>query len=69
MICKHLPREHLVPLPTPLEAAPRLSKLLGVEVFVKREDLAGLCAGGNKACLMEFAIGALRKQGGYTPCC
>jgi len=63
MICAGLPRERLVHLPTPLEAAPRLSDALGVEVLVKREDLAGLCEGGNKARLMEFAIGALREQG------
>ncbi len=66
MICAALPRERFVHLPTPLEAAPRLSAALGVEVLVKREDLAGLCAGGNKARLLEFAIGAVREQGADT---
>lgn len=63
MICDKLPRTRLVHLPTPLEHAQRLSDKLGVEMFVKREDLAGLCAGGNKARLMEFVIGALQAKG------
>jgi D-cysteine desulfhydrase len=35
--------------PTPLDAAPRLSETLGLEVLVKRDDLTGLALGGNKA--------------------
>jgi 1-aminocyclopropane-1-carboxylate deaminase/D-cysteine desulfhydrase-like pyridoxal-dependent ACC family enzyme len=50
-------------LPTPLEPAPRLSDALGINLLIKREDLAGLCAGGNKARLMEFALGALQAAG------
>ena len=63
MICQDRPRVRFVHLPTPLEAAPLLSQALGVELLVKREDLAGLCVGGNKARLLEFAIGALRDKG------
>lgn len=53
-------------LPTPLEAAPRLSEALGIEVLIKRDDLTGLCVGGNKARLLEFAIGSLRGAGADT---
>ena len=63
MICQDRPRVRFVHLPTPLEAAPLLSEALGVELLIKREDLAGLCVGGNKARLLEFAIGALRDEG------
>lgn len=63
MICQDLPRVRFVHLPTPLEAAPRLSEALGINLLVKREDLAGLCVGGNKARLLEFAIGSLRDEG------
>jgi len=52
-----------VHLPTPLEQAPRLSEMLGVDLLIKREDLAGLCVGGNKARLLEFALGSLRAKG------
>jgi 1-aminocyclopropane-1-carboxylate deaminase/D-cysteine desulfhydrase-like pyridoxal-dependent ACC family enzyme len=63
MICDELPRVRLVHLPTPLEVAPRLSEALGVNLLVKREDLAGLCVGGNKSRLLEFALGSLRDKG------
>lgn len=62
-ICGRQPRLRLVHLPTPLEAAPRLSAELGIDLWIKREDLAGLCVGGNKSRLMEFALGALRARG------
>jgi 1-aminocyclopropane-1-carboxylate deaminase/D-cysteine desulfhydrase-like pyridoxal-dependent ACC family enzyme len=63
MICQDQPRIRLVHLPTPLEAAPRLSEALGITLLIKREDLAGLCVGGNKSRLLEFAIGSLRGRG------
>jgi 1-aminocyclopropane-1-carboxylate deaminase/D-cysteine desulfhydrase-like pyridoxal-dependent ACC family enzyme len=63
MICQGQPRIRLVHLPTPLEAAPRLSEALGITLLIKREDLAGLCAGGNKSRLLEFALGSLRDRG------
>ncbi|MCP8937476.1 pyridoxal-phosphate dependent enzyme [Alsobacter sp. SYSU M60028] len=63
MICQDQPRERFVHLPTPLEPAPRLSEALGIDLLIKREDLAGLCVGGNKARLLEFAIGSLRGKG------
>lgn len=62
-ICDGLPRERLIHTPTPLEAAPRLSRSLGIDLWIKREDLAGLCVGGNKARLMEFALGSLKAKG------
>jgi 1-aminocyclopropane-1-carboxylate deaminase/D-cysteine desulfhydrase-like pyridoxal-dependent ACC family enzyme len=54
-ICAGQPRYPLVHLPTPLEEAPALSAELGIDLLIKREDLAGLCVGGNKSRLMEFA--------------
>ena len=62
-ICAGQPRQRLVHLPTPLEEAPTLSAELGIDLLIKREDLAGLCVGGNKSRLMEFALGALRARG------
>lgn len=63
MICEALPRTRLVHLPTPLEAAPRLSATLGIDLWIKREDLAGLCVGGNKSRLLEFVVGSLQQKG------
>jgi D-cysteine desulfhydrase family pyridoxal phosphate-dependent enzyme len=38
-----------VHVPTPVDDAPRLSDVLGINVCVKRDDLTGLALGGNKA--------------------
>lgn len=52
-----LPRVRLGTFPTPLELLPRISELLGVQVYIKRDDLTGLAFGGNKARHLEFGLG------------
>jgi D-cysteine desulfhydrase len=47
-------RVPLARLPTPLEPAARLSKQLGVELHVKRDDLTGSALSGNKVRKLEF---------------
>lgn len=61
-----LPRRRLATLPTPLLAAPRLSEAVGVEVWIKRDDLTGLLLGGNKARKLEFLCGDALAQGADT---
>ncbi len=55
-----VPRSRLATLPTPLERGPGLPG--GARLWVKRDDLTGLGAGGNKARKLEFlcaeALGA-----------
>ncbi|MCA9566414.1 MAG: D-cysteine desulfhydrase family protein [Myxococcales bacterium] len=46
-------RVPLARLPTPEHALPRLSEALGVEVFVKRDDLTGFGLSGNKVRKLE----------------
>ncbi|MEX2627649.1 MAG: pyridoxal-phosphate dependent enzyme [Ilumatobacteraceae bacterium] len=48
-------RSRLATLPTPLEPGPDLPG--DVRLFVKRDDLTGLGAGGNKARKLEFLCG------------
>jgi 1-aminocyclopropane-1-carboxylate deaminase/D-cysteine desulfhydrase-like pyridoxal-dependent ACC family enzyme len=50
-----MPRARLATLPTPLERGPGLPG--GVRLWVKRDDLTGLGAGGNKARKLEFLCG------------
>lgn len=51
------PRRRYTPGPTPLEPMARLSKELGgPEIWVKRDDLLGLAAGGNKTRKLEFLV-------------
>jgi D-cysteine desulfhydrase len=51
-----LPRIRLATLPTPLQPAPRLSAAVGVEVWLKRDDLTGLGLGGNKVRGLEYLL-------------
>jgi D-cysteine desulfhydrase len=58
-----LPRIRLGTLPTPLRPAPRLSAELGVEVWLKRDDLTGLGLGGNKVRGLEFLLADAVRRG------
>jgi D-cysteine desulfhydrase len=46
----------LAVLPTPLRRAPRLSEALERDVWIKRDDLTGFAAGGNKVRPLEVLI-------------
>lgn len=48
--------------PTPIIRAENISKEMGVELFIKRDDLTGLALGGNKARKLEFIIGEAIRQ-------
>lgn len=58
-----LPRVQLGTFPTPLEPLPRISNLLGFQIFIKRDDLTGLAFGGNKTRHLEFGLGQALKEG------
>ena len=57
------PRHFVAHLPTPLEPMPRLSKELGIELWVKRDDCTGLSTGGNKTRKLEFLMAEAEAQG------
>jgi D-cysteine desulfhydrase len=61
-----LPRVHAVARPTPLEPAPRLSAELGIDVWLKRDDLTGRGLGGNKVRTVEYLLGDLLAHGHDT---
>lgn len=58
-----VPRVRLGTLPTPLQPAPRLSDALGVEIWLKRDDLTGLGLGGNKVRGLEYLLADALAQG------
>jgi 1-aminocyclopropane-1-carboxylate deaminase/D-cysteine desulfhydrase len=62
----HRPRAELTTLPTPLERAPRLSRELGVEVWLKRDDVGSLGLVGNKVRKLEFTLGEALAGGADT---
>jgi D-cysteine desulfhydrase len=52
---------------TPIEKAPRLSTALGgPTIYIKRDDLLGLAAGGNKTRKLEFLVADALAQGADT---
>jgi 1-aminocyclopropane-1-carboxylate deaminase/D-cysteine desulfhydrase-like pyridoxal-dependent ACC family enzyme len=59
-----LPRFPLAVLPTPLLPARRLEKTLrSGPILIKRDDLTGFVAAGNKARTLEFLIGEATERG------
>jgi L-cysteate sulfo-lyase len=52
------PRAKLVTAQTPLDPLARLSDHLGLDLWIKRDDLTGLGMGGNKIRQLEYYIGA-----------
>lgn len=50
-------------LPTPIEKLETISKELGVNFYIKRDDLTGLGMGGNKLRKLEYLIYDAKKQG------
>ncbi|MDR5001791.1 D-cysteine desulfhydrase [Brevibacillus parabrevis] len=53
--------------PTPIERLERLSQVLGgPHIFIKRDDLLGLTAGGNKTRKLEYLVADAIRQGADT---
>jgi D-cysteine desulfhydrase len=50
------PRLRLGALPTPIERVGRLGDGLGIELYVKRDDLTGFGESGNKVRKLEFLV-------------
>lgn len=53
-------------LPTPLEYLPRISEDLGIRLYIKRDDLTSLGAGGNKLRKLEYLLYDARQKGATT---
>lgn len=65
-IFEQLNRVEISHKPTPLEAMPRLSENLGVNLYIKRDDCTGLAGGGNKTRKLEYLIGEAKSKGADT---
>jgi D-cysteine desulfhydrase len=57
------PRVPLARIPTPLEPLKRMSERLGVDLYVKRDDLTGVDLTGNKVRKLEFVLADALHQG------
>src|SRR6266446_1423960 len=59
-------RIELALAPTPIMKLERVSRRLGVELYMKRDDLTGLLESGNKVRKLEFLVGDALDQGADT---
>ncbi len=67
MAFEYPPRIRLAQLPTPLQPLDRLSaRYPGTRIWVKRDDLTGSVAGGNKIRKLEFTLAAAVEAGCNT---
>lgn len=61
------PRRHYTHTCPPIEAVPRFSEALGgPHIYIKRDDLLGLSAGGNKTRKLEFLVADALSKGADT---
>jgi D-cysteine desulfhydrase family pyridoxal phosphate-dependent enzyme len=61
-----LPHLPLGDLPTPVQPLTRLGEQLGIELWVKRDDLTGLAFGGNKTRKLAYLLADAQKEGADT---
>ena len=57
------PKISLAAIPTPLQRLDRTSRLLGANIWVKRDDLTGAAESGNKIRKLEFLVAEAIEQG------
>ena len=50
-------------LPTPMHRLENISRILGTNVWIKRDDLIGIGLGGNKVRKLEFLLADAKKMG------
>jgi D-cysteine desulfhydrase family pyridoxal phosphate-dependent enzyme len=62
----NLPRLPLILAPTPLHSLPKLSQQLGIDLWIKRDDLTGFAMGGNKGRKLEYLVAEAIGQGADT---
>ncbi len=59
-------RIKLARLPTPVQPLKRFGRKLGVELYLKRDDLTGVALSGNKIRKLEFAMADALSKGADT---
>ncbi len=60
------PRVHLGILPTPLQKLENLSREMGKNIYIKRDDMTGVALGGNKVRKLEFLLADALAKGADT---
>ena len=63
MALQDFPRLSLGIFPTPIQRLVNISRELGTNVYVKRDDLTGVGLGGNKVRKLEYLLADAQRQG------
>lgn len=67
MLLANIPRRRYTPNQTPIEKLSHLSKEIGgPTIYMKRDDLLGLTAGGNKTRKLEYLMADALRNGADT---
>ena len=53
----------LAVLPTPIQKLENISRILGTNVYIKRDDMTGIALGGNKVRKLEFLLADAKSKG------
>ena len=59
----HFEKETLGLFPTPMYRLPNMSRELGTNVWIKRDDLCGVALGGNKVRKLEYLLRDAKNKG------
>lgn len=60
------PRISLAQIPTPMHRLDRISRRMGVDIYIKRDDMTGIALSGNKIRKLEFVMAQARAMGADT---
>ena len=60
---RDFPKVSLGLFPTPLHKLENISRALGAQIYVKRDDMTGLGLGGNKVRKLEYLLADAKAQG------
>jgi len=59
----HIEKQALGLFPTPMYRLPNISRELGTNVWIKRDDLCGVALGGNKVRKLEYLLHDAKRKG------
>ena len=60
---KHFDKVSLGIFPTPIHRLDNIYRLLGANIYIKRDDMTGLGLGGNKVRKLEYLLADAKAQG------
>ena len=60
---KEFPKVSLGIFPTPIQKLHNISRILGADIYIKRDDMTGIGLGGNQVRKLEYLLAEAKAQG------